>query len=255
MQAWDGGVGGNPREPKTEKNVGGPKPWEDRGAGRPSGIVFLGGSDNPSRRFFTAAVTNSVLARILAAAALTGAACSRSDPPAPPVELPVLGEIAAFALMDQDGQPFGRERLLGQVWVADFFFTSCPSICPQMTRALHRLGRELRHEAGISFLSISVDAATDRPEVLKRYQEQYQPAIPRWTLLTGDPEAIRRLCLESFKLAIGEEMDENGDITHSSRFVLIDRQGRVRTTYDSLDSEALERLRTDLQHLLHENNQ
>lgn len=173
---------------------------------------------------------------------------------APAAAPQVLGDVADFRLLDQAGQPFGRSDMAGKVWIVDFIFTTCPMVCPQMTRALHELGRSWRHEPGLEFLSISVDAAHDTPEVLARYAAGYQPPIPRWTLLTGDPAAIRALCLESFRLAVGDTKDERGDITHSTRFVLVDDKGRIRGYYDSLDPGKMTELNRDVQALLARDN-
>lgn len=178
--------------------------------------------------------------------------CPRRAPAAaaPP---PVWGPVGDFTLQDQDGRPFGRADLNGRIWVMDFIFTRCPSFCPQMTRTLEELAQAWRHDEGVSFLSFTVDGAHDTPEVLRAYAAQVQPPIPRWTLLTGDPAAIRSLCLQSFKLAIGENMDERGDITHSTRFVLVDAEGNIRGAYEALDPDSRARLEADLRFLLKNN--
>ena len=165
--------------------------------------------------------------------------------------LPVLGEIAPFGLVDQSGAVFGREELAGRVWVADFFFTRCPSICPQLTRHLQRVADRWRKVPRIGFLSISVDPTYDTPEVLEAHRREW-PMAKRWTLLTGDPAAIRSLSLDSFHLAFDGDFSQDGDITHSTRFVLVDPEARIRGYFNTLDEGFEEELDLALARLLAE---
>jgi protein SCO1/2 len=154
--------------------------------------------------------------------------------PEPP---PVMGEIPAFSLVDQDGNPFGSEDLSGSVYVANFFFTSCSTICPPMMRAVAGLRDRYRDEGieGVRLVSITVDPETDTAERLADYAARYSAEPPRWTLLTGDPEEIRRVAVEGFRTAMGDRVevaDGFFDIAHSGKLVLVDGQGRVRGYYD-----------------------
>lgn len=182
----------------------------------------------------------------LAAAALL-AACS----PRPPAPEPI-GAIAPFALTDQDGREFGLERLRGSVWVADFFFTSCPSFCPLLTAEMQRLAGEFAAADGVRFLSITVDPETDTPERLRDHAGALGLDASRWSLLTGPRAAIRELCESSFRLAFGDELGPDGDIMHSSRFVLVDRRGRVRGYWDALDPAQQRPLREAIRAVLAE---
>lgn len=155
----------------------------------------------------------------------------------PASELQPLGEVAEFELKDQEGGSFARRFMNGQVWVVSFLFTRCPSICPQIAQRMSELAKAWRRVPQVQFLSFTVDPEHDTPAVLKQYLEDRQLFHRDWYLLTGDREKIRSLCLDSFKLALGDEMDENGDITHSSRFVLVDQSGTIRGYYDALDEE------------------
>jgi len=166
--------------------------------------------------------------------------------------LRVYGPIDAFELLDQDGNPFRREDLLGKVWVVDFFFTRCHTLCPQLTLKMDHLARGWHRENRLHFLSVSVDPEFDRPEVLRAYARAHDIPLSRWTLATGEKAAIQSLSQKTFKLGMGTERGDDGDITHSSRFVLVDAEGRIRGYYNALDEDDLKELDRGLNALFHE---
>lgn len=161
-----------------------------------------------------------------------------------------VGKVAAFTLTDQDGAAFSAADLDGKVWVVDFFFTSCPSFCPLLTGAMSTLAREHADEPGLRFLSITVDPGTDTPEVLRAFAEREGLPQARWRLLSGKKEDIALLCEQSFRLAFGEEDGATGDITHSSRLVLVDAAGSIRGYFDALDPAEQGRLRAAIRAVL-----
>ena len=164
----------------------------------------------------------------------------------------VLSELAAhqqlpdFSLTDQRGAPFALSDLHDKVWVADFIFTSCGTICPPMTIEMATLQDEFAAE-DIHFVSFSVDPERDTPEVLTRYADHYGADGSRWAFLTGQKEAIYQLAHEGFNLAAGHRGSE---ILHSTRFVLVDRNQQVRGYYDSRSKAHRQQLRQDIQTLL-----
>ena len=123
--------------------------------------------------------------------------------PEPP---PVLGRVPAWTLTDSAGRPFGSTDLRGEVYVVSFFFTRCPSICPALMRGVARLqeGFDSRGDEGIRLVSISVDPEHDTPEVLRGYAATHGVREARWTLLTGDPEDVRRLVVDGLKTPLHE---------------------------------------------------
>ena len=169
------------------------------------------------------------------------------------MELRPIGELAEFSLLDQDGQAFGRDQMLGNLWVVKFFFTRCPSICPLLTTSMKDVAGRWSKEAGVHFLSITVDADFDHVGVLKAFAKANHLPENRWRLLSGNPEAIRKLCEKSFLLALGGAMKPNGDITHSSRFVVVDGKGQVRGFFDGLEKKEVAKLNQALRLLLKEN--
>lgn len=166
-----------------------------------------------------------------------------------PEPLPVLGEVPDFALVNRDGQTVRRADLLGAPWIANFIFTRCGASCPMMTMRMSRLEKELP-EVGTRFVSFSVDPEHDTPQVLQEYAASFG-APGRWLFLTGEKKAIHRLSRDGFKLAVDDGTPVNADepILHSSRFVLVDGEGRIRGYYEAFDEEAVKKLLRDVKAL------
>lgn len=168
----------------------------------------------------------------------------------PPDKLPVWGELPSFALVDQNAQAFGSADLEGVVWVADFVFTSCPSRCPLLTRAMSRIQTEIRTQGwdDVRLVSISVDPDTDTPQVLAEYAKKHGADPELWHFLTGPREQVWNLSVEGFKLPVAEAAEPGigGPILHSNKFVLADRRGQIRGYYDAMDSEQWTKLIDDL---------
>ena len=162
--------------------------------------------------------------------------------PAPP---PVLGVLPRFTLISQSGQPFGSDELSGQVFVCDFIFTRCASICPRLTEAMRRLDERYAAEgvSGVKLVSISVDPEYDRPELLTAYAAAHGIEPGRWSLLTGEPAAVRALLVEGFRVPTGDPVAQGGlvDIAHSGKFVLVDGESRIRGYYDT-DAQGLDEI-------------
>ena len=163
-----------------------------------------------------------------------------------PSELAAQQQLPDFSLTDQRGAPFALSDLHDKVWVADFIFTSCATICPPMTIQMANLQDEFATE-DVHFVSFSVDPERDTPEVLFRYADDYGADGSRWAFLTGQKETIYQLAHEGFNLAAGHRGSE---ILHSTRFVLVDQNQQVRGYYDSRSSGSLYQLRKDMKKLL-----
>ena len=161
-------------------------------------------------------------------------------------EFAVHQQLPDFALTDQRGVSFALSDLQDKVWIADFIFTSCGTICPPMTIEMARLQDEFAAEE-VHFVSFSVDPERDTPEVLFRYADYYGADGDRWSFLTGQKEAIYQLAQDGFNLAAGHRGSE---ILHSTRFVLVDRNQQLRGYYDSRSKAHLQQLRQDIQTLL-----
>ena len=183
-------------------------------------------------------------------------------------ELPVLATLPQFSLVDEAGKPFGRDDLLGKVWVADFVFTSCADACPRLQEKMRRIqDRLIPVEQGgqISLLSISVDPERDTPEKLREYAQTYGARPGMWRYLTGAQKEVEKTVVQGFHTAMakipvpggkargspqgraeaeGRSTDsdphaEAFDIMHGERLVLVDRLGRIRGFYDADDPDAV----------------
>ena len=159
----------------------------------------------------------------------------RTEPSNPAPE--ILFEVPSFSLLTPEGRAFGSEDLRGTVYVANFFFTRCPSICPVLMNGMAQLQERYRavRAERIHLVSFTVDPVNDRPERLKEYAGTCGVDAARWTLLTGELESVRKLLVEGFRVAMGEpqSVGENLiDIAHTGKFVLVDPQGRIRGFYD-----------------------
>ena len=164
-----------------------------------------------------------------------------------PSRLAMDRQLPDFSLTDQRGGAFSLADLRGNVWVADFIFTNCATICPPMTAEMTRLQDEFASESSLRFVSFSVDPARDTPAALARYADSFGADASRWRFLTGEKASIYQLAQDGFKLAAGHQGSE---ILHSTRFVLVDRGGNVRGYYDSRSKANLRNLRRDIKTLL-----
>jgi protein SCO1 len=158
------------------------------------------------------------------------------------VGLPSYGMVGDFTLTDQSNQPFqSADTLRGKVWIADFIFTNCAGPCPRMSAQMHQVATALEPDIkDLRLVSFTVDPARDTPEVLARYATRYQAQPGVWFFLTGPQTTLNNLARNVFMLG-----DVNGNLQHSTRFVLIDRQSRVRGYYLTAEDDAIPRLLAD----------
>ena len=165
-------------------------------------------------------------------------------------DLPKLVEarlrVPNFSLTNQQGQPLSRFDMVGKIWIADFIFTNCPTICPAMTQEMARLQSEFIADP-VYFVSFSVDPERDTPKVLSRYASAYGADERRWHFLTGDKAKIYQLAERGFFLDAGPK---GGEILHSPRFVLVKPDGNIHDYYNSQSKPAMLRLRRDVKALL-----
>ncbi len=163
--------------------------------------------------------------------------------PAPP---PKLGDVPAFTLVNQEGEPFGSADLAGRPYIASFFFTRCRSICPALVHSLQLLQARMEREGveGVRIVTFSVDPEYDTPERLREYTAAVGADPERWVFLTGSRDAMKRLLVEGFKVPLGrpEEIAPGlTDIAHTGKLVLVDGQGWIRGYY-STDGEGLDEI-------------
>ncbi len=163
--------------------------------------------------------------------------------------LPELGRVGAFALVNQQGTPVSAESLRGKVWVAAFFFTRCPTICPRITRRMRALQVAAQSNAEPpTLVSFSVDPDNDTPAALLAYAKRYEADLRTWSFLTGDLDVVKRTVMDGFKLALDGKSDpsaDNGGIIHGSHLVLVDRKLAIRGYYRTDDDDDMKRVLED----------
>ena len=163
--------------------------------------------------------------------------------PAP--SLPVLGAVPPFTLVERSGRAVSASDLSGHVWVADFVFTRCPDFCPALTARMAGLQKALGPAADpVRLVSFSVDPLHDTPEVLEDYARR-AGAREGWLFVTGPREALSALLRDGFKVAYADDGPPTAPITHSDRFVLVDRQLRIRGYYHGTEPADVARLARD----------
>ncbi|GMQ30837.1 SCO family protein [Algoriphagus confluentis] len=162
--------------------------------------------------------------------------------------------IPEFSFLNQNGESLGRAEMEGKITIVDFFFTSCPSICPLMSKEMERVNDMFRDEPKIQIMSISIDPEYDTLEILKEYAEKHNAIPGKWHFLSGPKEETYQLAKCGFVLPT---LDGNGvpdDFVHSDKFVLIDEMGRIRGYYSGTDREAVDLLMLETKVLLHGKN-
>ncbi|MGB0443977.1 MAG: SCO family protein [Flavobacteriaceae bacterium] len=161
--------------------------------------------------------------------------------------------IAPFSMTNQNGQPITEKDYDNSIYVADFFFTTCPSICPIMTKNMYALQEKLADLPQVKLLSFSVTPQIDSVAQLKRYALKNKVDDARWNLVTGSKKEIYQLARKSY-LVVKDDGDGGPyDMIHTENFVLVDKQKRIRGFYDGTQQEAMDAIYNDIKLLLTEN--
>jgi protein SCO1/2 len=162
--------------------------------------------------------------------------------------------IAPFSLTDQYGEVVTQEVVKGKVYVADFFFTTCPGICIAMTRNLTEVQKKMADQKDFLILSHTVWPEVDSVPVMNAYALKHGAVKGKWYFLTGEKQAIYQLARKSYftlkPAAVGEPGDGGSDFIHTANFVLIDRQGQIRGYYNGTKMEEVEQMMEDARKLL-----
>lgn len=157
---------------------------------------------------------------------------------APKLRLPVIGPVADFVLTNQIGQRVTLADLRGQPWVADVIFTRCGGPCPRMTKQMESLQAALPANSRAKLVTLTTDPEFDTPEVLQKYATRFNAKADRWNFLTGFKKEIAALAMDSLKLtAVEKKPEERTDaddlFIHSTIFVIVDEQGRLRGSFET----------------------
>ena len=173
-----------------------------------------------------------------------------------------MGPAPSFVLKDQNNKTISNANYSGKVYVVEFFFTTCPSICLIMNKNMVGLQNDFFGNPNFGIASISINPENDTPEVLKAHAEKIGANSPNWHFLTGDKKYIYQIANKGFNLYAGENSKANGGFEHSGLFALIDKHGKIRCRkdaqdnpipyYDGLDKKGVQQIKEDINKLLEE---
>ncbi|WP_299527118.1 SCO family protein [uncultured Lutibacter sp.] len=161
-------------------------------------------------------------------------------------------KIADFSLINQNGDTITQKNYEGKIYVADFFFTRCMTICPVMTNNIGKLQEVFKNEDDIMFLSHSVTPVMDSVPILRAYADKKGVIDAKWNITTGDKKHIYELARKSYFAVLDEGDGGLQDFVHTENFVLVDKKNQIRGFYDGTDNEDIERLIADIRILKNE---
>jgi protein SCO1/2 len=156
-------------------------------------------------------------------------------------------KIADFSLINQNGENISEKNYQNKIYIADFFFTTCPTICPIMTDNMVYLQKKLLKNKNILLVSFSVTPEVDNVEVLKNYALEKGVLDSKWNLLTGNKKMIYELARKSYLVAKNDGDGGKYDMIHTENFILIDKEKRIRGFYDGTNNEEMNKLLSDIQ--------
>lgn len=173
-----------------------------------------------------------------------------------------IGPAPKFELMDQNNEKITNDTYKGKVYVVEFFFTTCPSICPVMNRNMVDIQNQFFGNPNFGIASFSINPEHDTPEVLKNHASKIGVKSSNWHLLTGDKEYIYGIANKGFNLYVGENKNISAGFEHSGLFALIDKKGNIRCRkdnfgnpivyYDGLEKKGVKEITEDIKKLLNE---
>ena len=158
--------------------------------------------------------------------------------------------IENFELLNQNGDIITNKTFDNKIYVADFFFTSCPTICPKMTKNLYYVYESYKKNNSVLFISHTIDPKNDTVEKLKSFSQNLGIKDNKWHFLTGDLNKIYHLGMRSYMVSALEEESAPGGFMHGSAFVLVDKERRVRGVYDGTSRIQTNRLIIDINNLI-----
>lgn len=160
--------------------------------------------------------------------------------------------IPAFRLLNQDSIYITNDHFKDKIYIADFFFTSCTSICPVMHRNLKMIYDQFHQEADVMFLSHTIDFKYDKPSVLKKYATKLGVDGPRWQFVYGTKDSIYTLAEKNYLVSVQADSTNREGYVHQGYLVLIDKNKRIRGAYDGTDDSQVAQLIKDIPVLLAE---
>lgn len=154
--------------------------------------------------------------------------------------------IPAFNMLGQDSVKISNATLKGKIYVADFFFTSCPSICPVMQKNMLKLYKQYKDERDFAFLSYSIDPLHDTPSKLKKYSTQLGADSKKWYFVTGNKDSTYALAEKGYYATAKADSTAPGGFVHSGGLILVDKERRIRGIYDGTQEDEVDKLSQDM---------
>lgn len=177
-------------------------------------------------------------------------------------DLFTVGKAPEFTFVNQDGKTISNDFYKGKVYVVEFFFSTCPTICPIMNKNMKFIQQSFASNANFGIASITIDPTTDTPETLKKHAEEIGAKGMNWNFLTGDQDKIYELAQKGFNIYVGQNKKVAGGFEHSGLFALVDKEGNIRCRkddfgnpivyYDGLKDEGVKQIKQDISKLLAE---
>jgi len=143
-----------------------------------------------------------------------------------------IGKVPEFSFTNQNKKTITNQSYDNKVYIVEFFFTTCPSICPIMNQNMVKIQDHFFGNPNLGIASLTIDPIKDTPKVLKEYAIQYKITNPNWNLLTGNKETIYKFANSGFNLYVGENPEVGGGFEHSGFFALVDKEGNIRSRFD-----------------------
>lgn len=166
----------------------------------------------------------------------------------------VYYSLPEYKFSDQNGKEFGSAELKSKPYIAYFFFTSCPSVCPRMTQSARRVQISLeKYKNDFNIAAFSIDPDRDTFEKLREFADRYQADMGNWHFIRGEEEKITDLGIKSFYVGISKDKLEPGGFLHSEKMILVDSYGHLRGYYTGTDPEEVKQLIVDMKEIIAEN--
>jgi len=166
----------------------------------------------------------------------------------------VKHEIRPWSFQNQLGETITKDSLENKIYLVDFFFTSCPSICPKVTREMLRIYNHVEDYNDVILISFTIDPKRDNVEVLKAYADNIKVDPKRWLFLTGDKDLVMEIANEDYFVAALVAPDAPGGFDHSGKIILLDKEGQIRGFCEGTDEDSVDGMMTMIDQLRNENN-
>ncbi|WP_439584140.1 SCO family protein [Dyadobacter bucti] len=164
----------------------------------------------------------------------------------------IYNVIPPFTFVNQDSDTVTEKIVEGKIYVSDFFFTSCPTICPVMKRQMLKVFKEIKANPDVMIISHTIDPEHDTPQVLHKYAEDLGVEGKQWQFVTGPKEKIYEIGQKNYMSTAKEDKSAEGGYIHSGAFILVDKEKHVRGMYDGTTDEGTQKLLKDITTLLEE---